>query len=259
MQKKLMADVFDVLLIDSKSNEVVAIDTLTDAGIDVKVDVKEVRGGKGHKRIATLSAKRDINIKLSNPVWDYRILAMQLGQEIKTGEGKGYASPKIYKVGSSNKITLDKEPTSVETIVVTKDGTKIETENLQLSTKDLTFSSGATENDEVEVVTYEYKTAATSETIAIDSKRFAKAWKVVLKTLEINADGTDAADLQIIFPSAQLTGNFSINTKSERDAVSTDIELQIIEGGTSVQGEIVREPIAAAAAAMMDHKSKNRR
>lgn len=252
MAQRLVADVFDVIIVDSETGDVVAMDTLTDAGIDISTDTKEVRGGKGHKKIASLSAKRDINIKLSNPVWEYRTLAMQLGQTIRTGAGVGYASPKRYEVTAGKTITLD-HVAKQNTLKMEKDGKPV---TGTVSDKTVTFTTGVEAGDVVQVLTYEFDTPSTSESITIDSKKFAKACKLILKTLEINTDGSEAAELQIVFPSAQPTGNFSINTKSERDAVPTDIEFQVIEGGTAVQGEILRIPLGEEPAVFSERKAK---
>lgn len=239
---KIVANVFDAILKNKKTGEVIAMDTLTDAGIDISTESKEVRGGKGNKLIAKLSSTRTITINLTNPAWDLRTIAMQLGQSIVTAEGVGYAAPKNYAVATGKKISLDKTPLT-GTVVVEKDGKIIPSSNYTVSAKDVTFTSGVEVGETVKVATYQYTAPAGTEKVEISSKKFAEAWELILVTFESNSDGSEAEELQIRFPEATPTGNFSINTSAGSDASSTNIELQILEGNSEVQAEILRIPL----------------
>lgn len=240
----LIADVFDVTLIDEATGDVVATTTLQEANIDVSVSENEVRGGKGNALIANLKVSRDIAINLTDAEFRYDWLAKQLGQDIKTGAGVGYAAPKWYKV-EADTITLDKTPKDEKSVVVyDKDGKRIK--DFTSVGKEVTFTSGVSDGDEVEVRTYQFNTPAETQTIEFDSKVFAKGVKAILETVEIDGDETITHVLQYQFDSAVPDGTFSINTQSERNAATQSFNLKVIKPKTStVVGRLIRFPYNA--------------
>lgn len=243
----LIADVFDVTLIDEKSGDVIATTTLQDANIDVKVSENEVRAGKGNALIGTLHVSRDITISLTDAEFKYDWLAKQLGQDVKTGVGIGYAAPKWYKAkdtSGSVEITLDKTPKGKESIAMyDKDGKKIPTTALTLTTNKVKITSGVVAGDDVEVRTYQFDTPPETQTIEFDSKVFASGVKAILETVEIDGDETITHVLQYQFDSAVPDGNFTVDTKSEKNAATQAFTLKVIKPKTSsVVGRLVRFP-----------------
>lgn len=248
-KRRLIADVFDAVFFQE---DVVAFtsDTLQDGNIEVSVGETEVRGGKGNGKIATLHSGRDITVTLTDPVFKYSTLAMQLGQDIVTGAGVGYVMPKKYTValdGADLKITLEKEPKDATKLKLSIDGTAlVVTTDYTLAGNVVTIIKvGVAEGDIVDVEPYAYTTAVTSERIAIDDKTFAKGGKLVLQTIEIDTEENPVSNLFYVFYSAQPSGNFSVNTASEREASATEIELTITKPDSGDEiGYILREPIA---------------
>lgn len=246
----LIADVFNVTLIDEKTSDVIATTTLQDANIDVKVSENEVRAGQGNALIGTLHVSRDINISLTDAEFKYDWLAKQLGQDIKTGAGIGYASPKWYTVvdnAGTLTITLDKTPKDATSLAIYDDkGVKIVSANYTLTTDTVTFTTGVTGGGQVEVRTFQYDTPAETQTIEFDSKVFSSGVKAILETVEIDGDETITHVLQYQFDSAVPEGNFSINTKSERNAATQAFNLKVIKPKTStVVGRLLRFPYVA--------------
>lgn len=241
----LIADVFDVTLIDEKSGEVIATTTLQEANIEVAVSENEVRGGKGNTLLGTLHVSRDITISLTDAEFKYEWLAKQLGQDVKTGAGIGYASPKYYTVADNAgtlKITLDKTPKSKNSIAIYKeDGTKVPTSALTLSSSTVTITSGAVAGDNLEVRTFQFDTPAETQTIEFDSKVFASGVKAILETVEIEGDETISNVLQYQFDSCVPDGNFTVNTASERNAATQAFGLKVLKPKTStVVGRLLR-------------------
>lgn len=71
-----------------------------------------------------LHVSRDININLTDVDLKYDWLAKQLGQNIVTGAGVGYAMPKWYTStdnAGSKEVSLDETPTNVTTIALYDD------------------------------------------------------------------------------------------------------------------------------------------
>lgn len=247
LQRTLIADVFDAAFYQGDRLAFVS-DTLTDAGIDVKVNEKEVRGGKGNGLIATLHSSRDITVKLTDPVFRFETLAMQLGTDIVTGEGIGYCMIRYYpvKVESAKKqITLEKLPLKATDVELFHKGEKLKAEDYVITDSVVEFKSDKVkELDKITVYPYAYRTNASARLIEINSDTFATGGKLVLETIEINEKEIPTARLFYVFENALPTGNFSINSKSEKDASPVELELKIAKPADSSKvGYILREDI----------------
>jgi hypothetical protein len=245
-----IADVFSVTLV-SDNNDVIGTTTLTDASIDVKVTENEIRAGAGNTLLGTLHVSRDITISLTDIEFKYEWLAKQLGQDVKTGAGVAYAAPKFYTVVDNTgtlKITLDKTPSDTATLAIyDAEGVKISSSAYTVSTSTVTFTTGVTAGDAVEVRTYAYATSAETQTIEFDSAVFAKGMRAILETVEINGDETITHTLQYQFDSCVPDGNFTIATKSDKTAASQAFGLKVIKPKTStVVGRLLRIPYVAA-------------
>lgn len=245
--RRLIADVFDLAF---KQNGKIAItsETLTDAGIDFEVTEKEITGGRGNGRIATLYSNRKVNVKATDPVFDYNVLALNLGQNIVTGAGVGYQMKQKLKVtlnASAKEITLAETPIKTTDIEIYHNGTQLETSKFTVSAKKVTITdTSVNENDLITVMPYSYMTAATAEKISITSDTYAEGGELVLETLEIDDKKRPVAKLQYIFYNATPSGKFSVNTKSERDAAPTTLEFAIDKPEhTNEIGYIIRIPI----------------
>lgn len=247
----LIADVFDVLLIDS-DGDVICTTTLTEANIDVSVQENDVRAGKGNQLIGILHSDRDIAINLTDAEFKYEWLAKQLGQDITTGEGVAYAMPKWYEAvdleGTAIGFTLDHTPLTTDSglIIFDESGNKVaETSGYTIDDNVVTIVNGVA-GDKYEVRTYKYATDEATQTIEIDNSVFAKGVKCILETLEITGDEEPVATLQYQFDKALPTGNFTINTASERNAQTQAFNLRVIKPKHSTKvGKILRIPIAA--------------
>lgn len=246
-----IADVFDVLLIDSNTGETIATTTLQDAQIQAQVTENEIRGGKGNALLGTLHAQRDITIQLTDVSFNYPMLAKQLGQDVNTGAQIAYAMPKQYTV-SGTTITLDNPVTTVDAdnglVIQTTDGKSITGFTVTTSSVDLSAATPSVSDKEVvEVVTYKYDTDATTEEIVFDSAVFAKGMRCVLETYEIAGDETITHKIQFNFPSAVMDGNFTFNTQSAKQAVTNQNTLKVLKpDGTTIVGSSLRIPIAAS-------------
>jgi hypothetical protein len=246
-----IADVFDVTLIDPVTNDVIATTTLQDANIDVKVTENEIRGSKGNILLGTLHVSRDITISLTDAEFKYEWLAKQLGQDVKTGAGVAYRSPKWYPVTGTTTltITLDKTPSDTASIAIYDiDGKKLAlTTDYTVSTDTVTIlKAGIMDGDQVEVRTFAYDTDAATQTIEFDGSVFANGVKAILSTVEIEGDETITHTLQYQFPNCVPDGNFQVQTKSAREAATQSFGLKVIKPKTTtVVGQLLRFPYVA--------------
>lgn len=248
--KRIIADVFTLNFFQ---NDVSAIscDTLTDAGIEIKTNMKEVRAGQGNNLIATLHSSRDISISATDATFDFGILATNLGSSIVVGAGVAYLPRKSYiaKTASTKvQVTLKKAPLDVTKVVVYgKDGQALtKTTDYTITGAVIEFvGSKVKDGDTIYVDAYAYTTDAKAERISIGANTYAGGGKLVLTTLEIDAaTELPIANIQFVFPSAMPIGDLKLDTKSERDAVSTSLQFNVLKGSTDEIGYILREPIA---------------
>ncbi|MGG3987523.1 hypothetical protein [Bacillus smithii] len=249
----VIADVFDVVLIDDDGG-VIGTTTLQDSNIEVQVKEQEVRGGKGNKLLGILHSDRDINISMNDINFRLDWVAKQLGQDIVTGAGKAYATPKWFTTesdaGTPAKpiITLDNTPaTPNELAIYNQDGVKIT--GFTVSGTKVTFGSTTPTvaiGDKVEVRTYAYNTDPKTETVKIDNSVFAEGVKAILTTVEVDESKEKVTHIvQYQFYKTIPTGNFTINTSAERQAQAHATNLRVITSpDTSEVGIIQRIPVS---------------
>lgn len=247
--RKLVCDVFDAVMIDNVDGSVAGTTTLQNANIDVAVSEQEIRAGKGNGLIANLHIQRDIAVDLTDVEWKPEWVAKQLGTDITVGAGVGYAMPKWYtaKSDTSVTITLDKEPLAQNAglAIYDIDGTLIKDTSYTVAAKVITFTAGVTDGDEVEVRTYKYATPATTQTLTFESDKFSHGVTLILSTFETDEDESHQFELQYQFGHAIPSGSFQINTSSERNAATQNLQLKVLKPATStVVGKLLRIPLA---------------
>ena len=257
MSKKLVADVFDCVMIDSVDSSVAGTTTLTSANIDVAVSEVEVRAGRGNVLQATLHVQRDINVELTDIEWKPEWIAKQLGTSITVGASVGYAMPKYYTVvdldgseaGTALGFTLDNEPLTTASGLTIYD----EDEKLIVVTTDYTIvakvvtivTDGVTVGDVYEVRTYKYATPAATQTLTMESDKFAKGVTLVLSTFETDENEDNPYELQYIFTNAIPNGSFQIQTSSEKKAATQSLKLKVIKPADStIVGKLLRIPLS---------------
>lgn len=247
----VVADVFEVILIDS-DGDTIGTTTLQEANIEVQVQENDVRGGRGNQLLGVLHSDRDITLNLTDVYFRYEWVAKQLGQDIKTGAGVAYATPKWYTVvdnAGSKEFELDETPSdSASLAIYDEGGNKLElTTDYTVSGNTVTIIDATiAAGDSVEVRTYKYQTVPTTQTIEIDNSVFAKGVTAILETLEVD-ESTEMAThkLQYQFDNALPSGNFTINTASEKTASTQAFNLRVVKPKTStVVGRILRIPVA---------------
>jgi len=240
----LIADVFDISLI-TDAGSIIASTTLSSADVKISVDEKEVRGGKGDALIAILHSARKVEISVSEMTFKWDFIQNQLGKAAATAAVDMWATPKFYTAVSDTgiKITLDHTPKNDEADIeiYTTAGVLIADSTYSIATNVVTFASGVTEGQIVEVRGYIYSSAATASTVLIDNTSFADGVKCVLTTIEINSDETPEYTIQIQLDECLPSGNFDISTKSARDASVQNFTFKAIKPSTSdTLGRIIR-------------------
>lgn len=233
----LVADIFKCLLIDS-DGEVIAHDQLSEANISVDTETNDVIAGR-NELIAVLHGRREIEISLTTPIFNFEALAKHVGTDIVTGAGTAYAMPKWYDV-EGGKITLDKTPLEGTVKVYDEDGESLAPVTVTGAEVELPIGT----SDKVQVRTYQYATPAGTQSIDIDSTKFPKDVMIVLETLEIGDDEQTMSYLQFEYPRVKPSANFAINTSSSREANSNEMTFRVMKPKTSEKiGVFKRFPV----------------
>jgi hypothetical protein len=247
----LVADVFDVSLIDNSTGYVYASGTLTEGDIDFKVNANEVRAGKGNSLIGVIHSGRDITLTLTDAEVRDDWIAAQMGQDVLTGAGVAYAAPKfqtVADVSTKPTVTLGQTPITDTVKIYNANGEAVTGFTVTDKAIDFTSATPAVAvGDEVEIRTYQYATPATTQTIEIDNTKFAKDVTAILSTWEIDEDTEQPVNIiQYQFTNAKPDGNFSVQTKTERTAITQQMVLQVLKPKTSnVVGKYVKFPYTA--------------
>lgn len=248
----IIADVFEGLIIDNQTGDVVGKTTLQDSNIESTVQSNDVNGGRGNSLLGVLHSSRDIVISWNDVSFDFGFIAKQFGQDVVTGAGKAYAFPKSY-LATDNAgavgIEVEHTPSTVhEMKIYNEAGQRVTGFTVTGKKVDFTAATPVVPAGEtVKVRTYVYDTPATTQTFKIDNKVFPKGMKVVLETLEIDPETEmELAKIQYEFYNCLPDGNVTINTAAERTAQPIGSSFRVIKPKHSdVVGEVKRIPFSA--------------
>jgi len=246
----LIADVFTIQC-QTDTGSLIASTTLSSADVKISIDEKEIHGGSGDALIAILHSARKVEISVSEMLFKWDWIANQLGQTAATGATTAWALPKFYTAATTTGVTITISPKPLASasgieIYKTSDGTLVPAANYSVvaATGVITFTTGVTAGDVLEVRGYKYTTAATASTITIDNTSFADGLVCVLTTIEIDTDETPLNHIQIQLDECLPSGNFDISTKSARDASVSNFTLKAIKPATATAiGRIIKTPI----------------
>lgn len=216
----LLVDIYDMVLIDKKTKEVIMSDTLTSCGIECTTSSTNVQAGKGNAIIATLSSSKEITVTTESPTFNFDLLARQMGADIVKAAGKT-VKIETLTLDSSKAVTLSNTPSGL---------VKCYGESGELtpttSSNKLTFTSGA-EGDSVKVI-YEVATSTNTEIVEINANNFPTGLEMYLTSILIDNEQNIVADVTYHFPSVKLSADFSQSTASERDANSSSYSFTVL-------------------------------
>ncbi|WP_099301822.1 hypothetical protein [Bacillus sp. Marseille-P3800] len=236
----LVADVFDMLVIDKDGN-VILEDVLTAANISGQTESNDVRGGQGNGLFAVLHNSKEIEITQNSPVFNLQSLAMHMGSDISTGKGDAYAAPETHTV-VDGKIKLKKTPLSNDTVKIKVAGKPVT--DFTVSGSEVTFTSNVEDGDRVRVLTYKYESPAGTQTVYIPANKFPQNVKIVMTTMEMTRDENPIGYLQFEFEEVKPSANFTIDTASERQAATRENTFRVLKPQDSANlGVLKRIPI----------------
>lgn len=201
-EKNFLVGVADALLY---YNDVLACTCKANlnSGIEASMQDQAINAGKGNKKLYSYKYGRELAITLEAADWKLEYIAANVGSKITEG------LKDVYKVGECIQITngigiLSKTP--IGEVAVELNGDKI----VMVTSEDKIIDlSKYGVNSESVKATYQYNTIAKS--ITIDADTSPKVFKLVLDAELHNNKLGKVGAIQVIVPSYQPEGNFTMN------------------------------------------------
>lgn len=207
--------------------------TNLNASLEVSMEEQAVNAGKGNKLIYSFKYGRQLSATLEAADWKLEYLAMASGSKITEG------MTDVYKLGECIVLTdgvgvLSTTPIG-DVAVELPDGS-IVTIAPKGTTIDLS-GLGVTDNKASVKATYRYSRIAKSITIDADSTPMCG--RLVLDADRHNNKLGKVGSVQVIIPSYQLDGNFSIEcTPDGVTSISLEGKALAVEGDTCADGSV---------------------
>ena len=206
--------------------------TNLNTSIEVSMQEQNVNAGKGNQLIYSYKYGRELAVNLEAANWDIRFIAMQTGSLIKEGLEDVYKLAECVQI--TNGIGVLKSAPIGQVAVEFSNGVIISVDP-DGTTIDLT--KHGVENETVKV-TYMYNRVAKS--IVIDSESSPFVYELVLSADKHNNRLGKVGTVQIIIPSYQPSGNFTMSFTPD-GVSSTTIEGKAlsVEGDSCSDGSAV--------------------
>lgn len=207
--------------------------TNLNASLEVSMEEQDVNAGKGNKLVYSYKYGRQLNATLEAADWKLEYLAMASGSKITEG------LTDVYKIGEC--VILNKGigilgATPIGDVAVELPTGSVVTVTPEGTTIDLTEFGFTGEKDSVKA-TYRYNRIAKS--IVIDAESTPLCGKLVLDADKHNNKLGKVGSVQVIIPSYQLNGNFSIEfTPDGVTSTSLEGKALAVEGDTCKDGSV---------------------
>lgn len=206
--------------------------TNLNTSIEVSMQEQNVNAGKGNQLIYSYKYGRELAVNLEAANWDIRYIAMQTGSQITEGLDE------VYRLGKCIQITdgigvLDTVP--IGDVAVELSNGLIITVAPENTTIDLT--KYGVQNESVKA-TYRYSRIAKS--LVIDSETSPFVYELVLSADKHNNRLGKVGTVQVIIPSYQPSGNFTMNfTPDGVSSTTVEGKALAVEGEKCSDGSAV--------------------
>lgn len=216
-------------------NEVLACTGTTNLNTSIEASMQEqnVNAGKGNKLIYSYKYGRELNVTLEAADWKLEYLAANVGSKITEGLSDVYKMAECVQI--TNGIGVLRSAAIGDVAVELSDGTIITVTPENGTTVDLT--KFGIENEAVKA-TYQYSRITKSIVIDADTSPFV--YKLVLDADKHNNKLGKVGSVQVIIPSYQPSGNFTMNfTPDGVSSTNIDGKALAVEGDTCADGSSV--------------------
>lgn len=218
-QKKFMVSVADVRIYNQDTDDLIAVGkTLLDSSIDVTLSNTDIRGGRSNQLLAVYFHTSNMEIKVSDTQFNLDFLAMTVGQDVATNTN--VYTEETITLGALGTGTVLGTPLAVATATIYGWVTHVDGTVEKVTFVGSTFATSTGTSGDIVCVRY-YHANTAARYLNIEADILPKIVRVEMETLLISSQETSAriGIVQIIIPTAQLSGSFSLAMTS--DGVST--------------------------------------
>ena len=218
-------------------NDILACTGTTNLNTSVEVSMQEqnVNAGKGNKLVYSFKYGRELNVTLEAANWDVRYIAANTGSKIAEG------LTDVYKLGECVQLTNGigmLSTTPIKDVAIELPGGDIITITPSKDSSTTVDLTAFGLKDESVKATYQYNRVAKS--ITIDADTAPNVFKLVLDADKHNNKLGKVGSIQIIIPSYQPSGNFTMNfTPDGVASTNIDGKALAVEGDKCSDGSAV--------------------
>lgn len=206
--------------------------TNLNASIEVSMQEQNVNAGRGNKLIYSFKYGRELGVTLEAADWKLEYIAAQVGSTITEGLSD------VYKLGECVQITDGIGVLSTEPI----GDVAVELSNgvIVVVTPELTTINLEKYGVEKGIVRATYQYTRLAKQITIDADTTPNVYKLVLDAEKHNNKLGKVGNVQIIVPSYQPSGNFTISfTPDGVSSTNIDGKALAVEGDSCADGSSV--------------------
>jgi hypothetical protein len=229
-----LKEVANVIFFDiSTGKPAIFFDTLKVSTIENTSESAEARGGQGNNRLMVWDYGRTATLTLQDALLSDTSLGLLAGSAVKSTNINAVGREVLTVSATPFKVTLTDIPVtgSVTAYKVVNGIMTTELTAFTVSAKDVTFTTGAVQGDQVMVFYTYISVNPNASQVTFSGNAFPAIYKVVGDTVVRGEDGIDRK-FQFVIPKAKLQSGFTLTMESEN--VSTfDFNLDIlVEAGT---------------------------
>lgn len=237
-----LKEVANVIFFDVATNKpVIFFDTLKVSTIENSSESTEARGGQGNAKLMSWDFGRTATLTMQDALLSDSSLSLLAGDVVKTTGITAVGREVLVVPTSPFTVTVQETPiaNSVTAYKVINGVMTNELTTFTVAGKNITFTSGVAQNDQV-MVFYSYSvTNVNASMVTFSGAKFPATYKVVGDTIVRGDDGVDRK-MQFMIPKAKLQSSFTLTMEAEN--VSTfDFTLDIlVDPGTNKLYDIIR-------------------
>lgn len=214
--RKFLTSSADVFGYDESDNLILTGKTLLDSSIEVSLGSSPVRGGRGNQLQYVYYHTGEMKIALSDTQWNLAFLGATIGADVVTSNNVYKEETVVLDGAGSGSVTDTPLAFTGSTLYGWATSPAGVTERITFTVKAFTVAAGAAASGQSWCIRY-YALNAASTSVKVNANIIPKVMKLVMETQLNSADvSTNKIGIvQIIVPTATLSGAFTISMKSD--------------------------------------------
>ncbi len=251
MTKKFLVSVADIRIYNIDNDNLLAVGkTLIDSSLDMTLGNTDIRGGRGNQLLSTYYHTSNLELKVSETQFNLDFLAMTVGQDVSTNTN--VYTEETITLGALGTGTVLGTPLAVATATIYGWVTHVDGSVEKVTFVGSTFATSSGAQNDVVCVRY-YHANSAARYLNINADILPKIVRVEMETLLISSEESTSriGVVQILIPSATLTGNFSLAMTSD-GVSSTPLMLRALANQNLTTAACSNVPVLAKIVEVLD-------